>query len=177
MILWTIISQILGIWKLHVQFKEDQYIYLILNLASMLELLNAWMIPLRNRGFRNLLRLPSSLSMPYIPASLPALYLHCLAGMLPHTTLEPSATSEIAQVDEEIKWVYPLLQSFQIPLGKLATGDSSQVTDMGLPSMFAKFASQVFLSSCGSSTSLLLMSRHDVVWGSQNAVLIVIVFF
>jgi len=39
-ILWTIISQRLGIWNLKVQFKEDQRICLILNLANMLELLN-----------------------------------------------------------------------------------------------------------------------------------------
>lgn len=61
------------------------------------------MLLLGNRGFRNHLRLPSSLSMSYIPRSLPRLYIHCLTGMLPHTTLEPSATSEVAQVDEEIK--------------------------------------------------------------------------
>lgn len=57
--------------------------------------------------------------------------------------------------------------------GKLAKGDSNQVTDMTLPNMFAN---QIFLSSCGSSTSLLLlMSGHDVVWGCQNLVLILTV--
>lgn len=56
--------------------------------------------------------------------------------------------------------------------GKLAKGDSSQVTDMRLPNMFAN---QIFLSSCGSSSSLLLMSGHDVVWGCQNLVLILTV--
>lgn len=56
--------------------------------------------------------------------------------------------------------------------GKLAKGDSNQVTDMRLPNMFAN---QIFLSSCGSSTSLLLMSGHDVVWGCQNLVLILTV--
>lgn len=60
--------------------------------------------------------------------------------------------------------------------GKLAIGDSNEVADMGLPNMFAKFANQIFLSSCGSSTSLLLTSRHDVAWGCQNPVLIPTVF-
>lgn len=56
--------------------------------------------------------------------------------------------------------------------GKLAKGDLNQVTDMRLPNMFAN---QIFLSSCGSSSSLLLMSGHDVVWGCQNLVLILTV--
>lgn len=61
--------------------------------------------------------------------------------------------------------------------GKLAKGDSNQVTDMELPNIFAKFANQIFLSSHGSSTSLLfLMSRHYVAWGCQSLVLILTVF-
>jgi len=62
--------------------------------------------------------------------------------------------------------------------GKTSTGDLNKVTDTGLPIMFAEFANQVFLSSCGFSTSLLLLllSRHDVVWGCQKPVLILTVF-